>query len=305
MAQSKALNKNSFYGQSQGVGKPHIEMPPIPEEQVSTEQVSAEPKQEQQAQSSDNPIEVPEEVPKEVDQEMAAQANQGDNVQDTSPAQEPKKEEYKPAAHDSFKSLRDAKEKAEKERDALLQQFLQSQTQQPTKEAPQVEIDDNIDFDIDEDGLVEGRYVKKVTNKLKSIEAQIKNYKTQQQLQTTEAKIKAQFPDFDKVVSEENVYMLNEQFPEIAQTLKDTPDLYNKAASAYNIMKRFGIYKENTYQPERQKAEDNLKKPRPLTSASPQQGDSPLSHANAFANGLTPELKKQLNEEMFAARKKI
>ena len=36
---------------------------------------------------------------------------------------------------------------------------------------------------------------------------------------------------------------------------------------------------------------------------SPQQGDSPLSRANAFANGLTPELRVQLIKEMEEARK--
>lgn len=38
---------------------------------------------------------------------------------------------------------------------------------------------------------------------------------------------------------------------------------------------------------------------------SPQQGDSPLSKANAFANGLTEDLKKQLQKEMFEARNQI
>lgn len=290
MAQSKPINKNSFYSQSETGGKRHIEMPPLPEEN-------------QQEQVKDNPIEVPQDIPEEVIQEVAPEESQ-ELVKESA---SDKKEEVKPTQQDNFRSLREAKEKAERERDALLAQFLEAQTgKKPTQqEVKKMDIDDNIDFDIDEDGLVEGRYVKKVTNKLKALEDQLKNYQSQQKQQTIESRIKSQFPDFDKVVSEENVYLLNEQYPEIAQTLKDTSDLYNKAVSAYNVMKRFGIYKEDLHQSDRIRAEQNLKKPRPLTSASPQQGDSPLSHANAFANGLTDELKKQLQAEMFAARRKV
>ena len=54
---------------------------------------------------------------------------------------------------------------------------------------------------------------------------------------------------------------------------------------------------------DKRKAQENSAKPRPMASVSPQQGESPLSHANAFANGLTPELQKQLWKEMQDAKK--
>jgi hypothetical protein len=67
-------------------------------------------------------------------------------------------------------------------------------------------------------------------------------------------------------------------------------------------MKTFGIHKD-IYESDRLKALKNSQKPRPLASVSPQQGDGPLSKANAFANGMTAELKEQLRKEMYAARK--
>ena len=57
-------------------------------------------------------------------------------------------------------------------------------------------------------------------------------------------------------------------------------------------------------QNDKAKAVINAQKPRPLTSISPQQGDSPLSKANAFANGLTPELQAQLLKEMKQSMKR-
>ena len=76
-----------------------------------------------------------------------------------------------------------------------------------------------------------------------------------------------------------------------------------KAVSAYKHIKKLGLYTEDTYQADRDLAQRNAAKPKPLVSVSPQQGDSPLSRANAFANGLTPELQKQLRQEMEDARK--
>jgi hypothetical protein len=51
-------------------------------------------------------------------------------------------------------------------------------------------------------------------------------------------------------------------------------------------------------------AHKNASKPKPLASVSPQQADSPLSKANAFANmPLSKEVKNQLHKEMIAAMK--
>ena len=61
--------------------------------------------------------------------------------------------------------------------------------------------------------------------------------------------------------------------------------------------------KPDNYKTDRELAQKNASKPKPLASVSPQQGDSPLSRANAFANGLTNELKAQLRKEMEEARK--
>ena len=42
----------------------------------------------------------------------------------------------------------------------------------------------------------------------------------------------------------------------------------------------------------------NINKPRPASSIGAQTGTQPLQRANAFANGLTDELKEQLLREM-------
>lgn len=302
MAVGKALNKKSFYGGSETGQTPDIAMPNY-DEQTPIAQSAPDPWSQQQEQQSSSFGQVPEELPQEVEQEMEEQVPKESSSSYTAPTKED---------HPNFKSIRDAKERAERERDALMSQMLEMQSklqeiqksQQQSQAYQHEQQDVDIDFDIDSESLVEGKHVKKVAAKIKAIEQQMKKYQAQTEEVAIEAKIKAQFPDFEKVVSRENVELLNKQYPEIAQSLRDTPDIYNKAAAAYTVIKNFGLYKDAApYENDRLKALNNAQKPRPLASVSPTQGDSPLSKANAFANGMTDELKEQLRKEMFAARR--
>jgi len=120
----------------------------------------------------------------------------------------------------------------------------------------------------------------------------------------TEIKVKTDFPDFDRVVNQSTLSKLKEQDPDLAMMIYNNKDLYSQSAVAYRAIKKLGIFNE---QSERDKAtiQNNRSKPRTVTSMSPQEGPSgPLSHANAFAQGLTPDLQKQLLKEMNDARKK-
>jgi hypothetical protein len=125
----------------------------------------------------------------------------------------------------------------------------------------------------------------------------------QMYLNNAMTRLKSQYSDFDKVVSEDNVKMLKDLYPEIAQTLISNSDIYSKGVSAYTLLKNLGIHKDIISSEEKDAVERNKSKPRPLTSISPQQGDSPLSRANVFANGLTEDLKIQLRKEMEEARR--
>ena len=67
-----------------------------------------------------------------------------------------------------------------------------------------------------------------------------------------------------------------------------------------------GIAPGTTSNPDREQAQRNMAKPRPLASVAASQGnDSPLQRANAFANGLTEELRSQLHREMVESMRNI
>jgi len=215
---------------------------------------------------------------------------------------------------ENFKEVRMAKERAERERDALMSQMLDMQSklqanQQNNQQVKQPIVEEREWFDdLDPESLVEGKQLQKVAQDFKAMKKQLQQQQAQSQQLATESKIRSQYPDFDQVFNSDTITSLNEMYPDVANALRVMPDDYNKATAAYTMIKNLGIYKGNevkkpAYESDVLKAKVNASKPRPLTSVNPQQGDSPLSKANAFANGLTKELKEQMLKEMNEARK--
>ena len=215
--------------------------------------------------------------------------------------QDVEKTESPSAKH--FKAVRELKERAERERDEAIKraQDLEARYASPRNDQPVP--DNSSDITLGNDELAEGKHLKAVVNEVNKLKNELKQYQSQSASSLVEARLKMEYPDIEKVVSKENIEILSMQYPDLADTINSSPDLYKKAVSAYTLIKKLGIQPEDNYQEDRARAQVNAAKPRPLTSVNPQQGDSPLSHANAFANGLTDELKSQLLKEMMNARR--
>lgn len=307
MSRAIPVNKKSFYAGGNAV---EIAMPPL--DQVPPIQTAQDPWSQQQApqeQQQNQAFGIPDELPQEVVQEMQSQEESDEQVEspqkDTQEVLQSTRMATK-SKEENFKAIREGKERAERERDLLLSKLLEmQQSAQPKQQVePVEEVDSDFNFNVNDDDLIEGKHAKQLVAEIKKLKTEMRKSQSQSYQTSIEARIQAEFPDFAKVVSVDNVNILNEEMPELAATLRDTKDKYTQAAAAYKAIKRMGIYKdESEFMRDKQKAIDNSKKPRPLTSVNPQQGDSPLSKANAFANGLTPELQEQLRKEMYAARK--
>lgn len=216
-----------------------------------------------------------------------------------SPEIEVKPEEVSPPPTkqaENFKQLRMQLNSVERERDEAMRRLQELESR--NKPVMQPDLDEEVSLKPDD--LVEWRHVQK---KLQKIEQRLQQTHQQTAEATTEARLKSQYNDFDKVVNTTTVNTLREMYPEVAESLSANTDLYKKAVSAYTLIKKLGIYVDDTYEQDRVVAQKNSAKPRPLTSIAPQQGSTPLSQANAFANGLTDDLKKQLRKEMEDSRK--
>lgn len=221
------------------------------------------------------------------------------------------KQEQKKEAEQArnFKAMREAAERVTRERDEVVQRLQEYERRYANQPQPNYAVANEPDTDFEginlkDDELAEGQHLKKIASTIKKLEAKQKALEQQSYTSNAEVRLRSQFSDFDKVMTLQNVQTFSAAYPELAKSINASSDLYDKAVSAYTLIKRFGIYDEEPYQGDKVRALENTAKPRPLASVSPQQGESPLSRANAFANGLTEELKKKLREEMAAASRK-
>ncbi len=200
----------------------------------------------------------------------------------------------KTAPQESWKILREKAERAERRAAELEKALLEAQQKDTYDE------EEDLSVNVEDDSLVEGKHLSKVSKKIQNLENQIRKYEQQSSVTSTEARLKNKYPDFDAIVSIENLENLRSAYPEIAHTIDSSSDLYSKAVTAYTMIKRLGITpQEDPFKNEKEIAHRNAAKPKSLASISPQQGDSPLSKANAFANGtLTEDDKSRIWKEM-------
>ena len=195
----------------------------------------------------------------------------------------------------NLRILRERAERLERENEEL-RRSIPRQNEQKV-ESP----DEDFDLGVRDDELVEGKHFGKVAQEIKNIRRELREAKeslAQSRNMSIETKLKSSNPDFDKVVTKENMNILAELDPEMYEVIQASPNLYAKAKTAYNQIKKYGIYTEDNYSIDKETVQKNSTKPRPSASISPQQGATPLSRANEFAGGsLTEDMRQKIWEE--------
>ena len=155
------------------------------------------------------------------------------------------------------------------------------------------------EFNFNDEDIPTGKDVKRLIKKEAVHIA--KEMIRQREAQTVDERINLKFPDYNQIVTAESIEVLKQTEPEIAMSLANMTDPYTQAIAAYKYMKTLNPSKEKPVGVvEKKKAEANLQKPVSVNSASKH---SALGSVSMFENGLTPELKKQLWDEMRTAMK--
>lgn len=120
---------------------------------------------------------------------------------------------------------------------------------------------------------------------------------------TLDERMQIRFPDYKDVLTPENIQVLKQQDPELVLSLeKLSDDPYAQAVAAYKMLKRTGVGDMAKQQPQKAKAIENSKKPVSVQSVTK---SSAIGNVYNFENGLTPELRKQLQKEMQEASKRM
>jgi hypothetical protein len=189
--------------------------------------------------------------------------------------------------------------KKELERKARMQEELIErlmQHQQPAQVVQSQQVDE-LDTIPDDDHLVKGQQKKLVKKEVEPLQRKIEELEQKLNQQTQSQRLdslKRRFPDFDEVVNAETTALLEEQEPELAQTIIDMKDPYKIGMQTYKYIKALNI-SDQVPKARRAKEIDKKLESNSKTMQSPQAFDKrPM--AQAFK--LTEAEKTKLYEEM-------
>ena len=209
----------------------------------------------------------------------------------------------------NWREMRSLMDQRDREIEELRQLTQQLKRQAFTEQQQEPE---EPDLSLDPEDLVNGQQLNAMFKEIKNLKKELKQTKIhseeakkQAYKADVEQQLRRMYPDFDAVISPANIEKFAQQYNPLAKSIANDPDYFNQCNAAYMAIKNTGIAQSAVHQPQIDRIKQNAAKPRPLASIAPQQGESPLTRANAFAEGLTEDLAKSLRAEMNNARMRI
>lgn len=227
-------------------------------------------------------------VPQDVVQSTNSEETHNVRQEDTSETEQRKRNDVEYNWSEARRKMQEL-ERRSQEQDELIAKLSR-------KDAPD---EDDLEKLSDDDIITVAQH-KKMTAKIAKQVAEEVN--RQREAATMEERLMSKYPDYEQVVTQENIELLKKTEPELALSLHSLAhDPYAQAVAAYKLMKKTSTGQTKPVSNEKKKALENSQKPMSVQAVTKQ---SAIGSAHAFENGLTPELKKRLNDEMLQAIKR-
>jgi hypothetical protein len=197
----------------------------------------------------------------------------------------------------NFRVLREKTERLEWENREYQRKELQRLQEEELRRSKPVQQED--DSNIADDDYTAKKDVEKIFNKKNKVYEERIN-KLEQML--VEKQLKEDYPDFDNVVTDENMKKLAAKFPHHVRNLSYSPNYYDRAAAAYELItdKKINAEVEQEHQTQviKQKIQNNLNRTKSAATVASSATSSALARAANYTDELTPERKQQLWKEM-------
>lgn len=229
--------------------------------------------------------------------ETEAAKSEPQDQNQVAPKELPKEESAQDRNWKEMRKRLNDQEKRLKEKDELLERMMISQIS--SKENSQPQVKDELDEIGDDEFIPKGKVNKLVRREAQRIAEEIAKKETEKALQVQKDSqflnnLKRQFSDFDEVVNQETLALLEQQDPELANTIVELKDPYKIGLQSYKFIKALNL---SNKVPDSRRAKEVEKKleQNSKTIQSPQAYDKrPM--AQAFR--LTDAEKTKLFEEM-------
>lgn len=189
----------------------------------------------------------------------------------------------------NLRLMRERAEAAERKQAEIERKYAQIEAQlkqnqvatpisQPQEALPEIE------FNMGDDELMEGKHVKQIVNALKKeikdVKQQVNQFNQTNSAQSAELRFQSQYPDAQKVLTDDNIKNFAKIYPEEYRSMMANPDPYAQLKTAYNMITKFGLlesYEEDS------RAAANQAKPKSAASAgAPQGSQTPLSRLGDY-----------------------
>lgn len=198
----------------------------------------------------------------------------------------------------NWKAVRERQK--ELERELIMQKEMNEKLLQlATQNAPKAQEKDPLDEISDDEFISKGKVKELVAKQAAKIAQEIAQKESEKLIAHQEKsqflnKLRAQYPDFSEIVNSETLAILEEQKPELANTIADLKDPYKIGVQSYEYIKALGLA---TQAPNARRAKEVEKKiaENAKTVQSPQAFDKrPIAQAYR----LTEQEKNKLYDEM-------
>lgn len=229
-----------------------------------------------------------------------------DNIEQEAPETAPEAVEEAPVKDNSlearentrrneqnFKQLREANLELERKIALMEQSLKEPQSLKSAKSEPTLD-----ELDLRDDDLAEGKHYKALKREVRQLNEAVAKANAEREKLAAEARLRANYPDIFNIVTKDNMEELAKVEPELVESIITSPNTYSQHVSAYKLIKKYGIGTQDPYADDKARAQKNMAKPKSAATVAPRLGESPLSDAERFQNGLTPELQSQLLREM-------
>lgn len=257
-----------------------------------------------------------EEEPKEelhTNQQNSNESNPEEQTSNTqNEVQEQNNQQQETEAQKSWRELAAQAEDGKRARQELgeayrLMRMMQQQQMNPSQNQQQQYQQQNFDEEIDfnslrDDEFSDNKTLKKIIHQqnkqLQKLEQNWKNSNKQSYQQIVETRIRSEYPDFQSIVSSENVEKLRQKKPYIFNSISANQDLYEQAVGAYDAIKEFGIAKPTVPDRKQMQFNDNQGKPRASATIGTQERSSVMDDIGKY-NYPTEEQKEALRRDMY------
>jgi len=193
---------------------------------------------------------------------------------------------------ENFKKLREANQELERKL-ALMEQTIGNSAGKSAEAEPSLD-----ELDLRDDDIAEGKHYKALKREVRQLNEAVAKANAEREKLAAEARLRATYPDIFNIVTQDNMEELAKIEPELVESIVTSPKTYSQHIAAYKLIKKSNIGALDPYADDKARAQKNMAKPKSAATVAPRMGESPLSDAERFQNGMTPEIQAQLLREM-------